>query len=77
MKNNRHLLEKSIESLKMIQLEMHDVMDSSKRDELDKIILDLEQYGDQKTSSQLLDLLGKCLSLVPTVEKLLRMLSEF
>lgn len=77
MKNNHHLLEKSIESLKMIRLEMHDVMDSSKRAELDKIILDLEKCGDRKSHIQLLELLGKCIALVPAVERLLKALSEF
>lgn len=77
MKNNHRLLEKSIESLKMIQLEMHDDMDSSKRAELEKIILDLEYFGHKKTPTQLLEILGKCLSIVPAVERLLTILSKF
>ena len=77
MKSNHHLLKESIESLKLIQSEMHDVMDSSKRAELDKIIADLERCGDKKTRTQLLELLGKCLALVPAVERLLKVLSEF
>lgn len=77
MNNNHRLLKESIESLKMIQLEMHDDMDSSKRAELEKIILKLEKYGHKKSPTQLLELLGKCLAIVPAVEKLLKILSEF
>lgn len=77
MKTNHHLLKESIESLKSIQLEMHDVMDSGKRAELDKIILDLEKYGNNKSPTQLLEILGKCIVLIPAVERLLKVLSEF
>ena len=77
MKNDRHLLEKSIDSLKAIRSEMHDVMDSSKRAELNKIISELEKCGDKKSSTQILELFGKCLALLPAVEKLLKILSEF
>lgn len=76
MKSNHHLLENSIASLKAIRLEMHDVMDSSKLAELDKIILDLEKCGDRKSSSQLLELLGKSIVLIPAVERLLKALSD-
>jgi hypothetical protein len=74
---NHDLLKKSIESLKLIQLEMHDDMDSSKRAELDKIISDLEKCGDKISPAQILELLGKCVVLIPAVERLLKVLSEF
>lgn len=77
MKNNRRLLEKSIESLKMIQLEMHDDMDSSKRAELEQIIKNLENYGRKKSPTELLELLGKCVAIIPAVDRLLKILSEF
>jgi hypothetical protein len=77
MKNNRRLLEKSIESLKMIQLEMHDDMDSSKRAELEQIIKNLENYGHKKSPTELLELLGKCVAIIPAVDRLLKILSEF
>ncbi|EKO3674030.1 hypothetical protein M3923_002719 [Vibrio metschnikovii] len=77
MKSNPRLLKNSIESLKMIQSEMHDDMDSSKRAELDKVISDLEKCGTEKSPTQLLEILGKCLALVPAVERLLKVLSEF
>ena len=77
MKGNHHLLKKSVESLKMIQAEMHDVMDSSRRAELEEVIADLEQCGTNKSPTQILEILGKCLALVPAVEKLIRLLSEF
>lgn len=53
--------------------EMHDVMDSSKRAELDKIISDLEQHGKKKSRSQLLETFGTAIKLIPAVEALLRM----
>jgi len=77
MNNNHRLLKRSIESLKMIQLEMHDDMDSSKRAELEQIILNLEQCGHNKSPTQLLDLLGKWIAIVPAVERLLKLFSEF
>jgi len=77
MNNNHRLLKRSIESLKMIQLEMHDDMDSSKRAELEQIILNLEQCGHSKSPTQLLELLGKWIAIFPAVERLLKLLSEF
>lgn len=77
MKHNPSLLKNSIESLKMIRSEMHDVMDSGKRAELDKVIADLEKHGKEKTPRQLLEALGKCLALVPAVEKLFQLFSDF
>lgn len=77
MKNNHRLLKKSIESLKMFQSEMHDDMDSSKHAELEQIILELENYGHKKSPTQLLEILGKCISLAPAVERLLKIFSEF
>jgi hypothetical protein len=77
MNNDPHLLEKSIETLKMIRLDTHDDMDSSKRAELDKVIWDLEKYGAEKTPTQLLDVLGSCIRLIPAIDKVLNMFSEF
>ncbi len=76
MNNSHRLLEKSIESLKMIRSEMHDDMDSSEQAKLDKVIADLEEYGAEMSPNQLLNVLGKCLLLVPAVEKLLTALSK-
>ncbi len=73
---NHNLLKKSLESLKMIRVEMHDVMDSSKREELDRVIKDLEQCGTTKSSAQLLEILGSCIKWIPAVERFLKMLSE-
>jgi hypothetical protein len=73
--SNLNLLKNSIESLKLMRQEMHDVMDSSKRAELDQIISDLEQYGTEKSRTQLLDIFGAAIKLIPAVEALLRMLS--
>lgn len=55
---------------------MHDVMDSSKRVELDRIIKDLESCGESKTPSQLLEVFGRCVALIPAVERLLDTLSN-
>ncbi|SHE98626.1 hypothetical protein [Vibrio gazogenes] len=74
-KSNPHLLKNSIESLKLMREEMHDVMDSSKRAKLDKIISDLEQHGTEKSCSQLLEIIGAAIKLIPAVEALLRMWS--
>jgi hypothetical protein len=76
MKNDHHLLENSIETLKMIRLEIHDDMDGSKRAELDKVILDLEKHGKKKTPTQLLNVLGSCIRLIPAIDKVLKILSE-
>ncbi len=73
MKHNSNLLRNSIESLKMMREEMHDVMDSSKRAELDKIISDLERHGTKKSRTQLLEIFGAAIKLIPAVEALLRM----
>ena len=56
---------------------MHDDMDSSKHAELEQIILELENYGHKKSPTQLLEILGKCISLAPAVERLLKIFSEF
>lgn len=73
--SNLNLLKNSIESLKLMRQEMHDVMDSSKRAELDQIISDLEQYGTEKSRTQLLDIFGTAIKLIPAVEALLRLWS--
>ncbi|TOK85898.1 hypothetical protein CGI10_17110 [Vibrio parahaemolyticus] len=57
----------------MMREEMHDVMDSSKRAELDKIISDLERHGTEKSRTQLLEIFGAAIKLIPAVEALLRM----
>ncbi|MCL1039531.1 hypothetical protein L2750_20705 [Shewanella submarina] len=75
--SNHRLLKNSIESLKMIRAEMHDVMDSSKQAELDKVIADLELCGEEQTQAQLLELLGKFVKYIPAVDRILQVLSEF
>ena len=63
---NKKLLEESIDALKQLKVEMHDVMDSSKQAELDEIIQRLEKY-DEYTSSDLLQIFGRVLRWLPLI----------
>ena len=68
---NQKLLKTSIESLKRFHEELHNDIDSSKRMELEQIIKDLEcSEGQQISPSQVLNLLGKALDLLPLFERI-------
>ncbi len=73
---NNELLKISIESLKLIQSELHDDIDSSKRIELSKVIESLESCNSNITPNQLLIIFGKVVSWIPAVERLLKALIE-
>ncbi|WP_424045986.1 hypothetical protein [Neisseria sicca] len=64
------LLKDSIDTLKQLKMEMHDVMDSSAQAKLEQVIQDLEQH-DNLTKLELLQILGKVLDWLPIVSKLL------
>jgi hypothetical protein len=68
---NQKLLKDSIETIKKLRAELHNDIDSSKREELDQIIKDLESYEEQQIShNKMLSLLGKALALLPILEKI-------
>jgi len=70
------LLKDSIDLLKRIQVELHDDIDSSKRNELDRIIKELESCEEELTPNQLLFILGKVVVFIPAIERIFRKLSE-
>ena len=73
----RHsLLKDSIELLKSIQLELHDDIDSSKRQELERIIYELESNEEKVTAPQILSFLGKAIALAPAIERIISSLSD-
>ena len=74
---NIQLLKSSIECLKMIREELHDDIDSGKRNKLEKVICDLESCAKGTTPDQLLEMLGQAISYVPAIERLIKALSEF
>lgn len=76
LRNNKDLLKNSIKTLKMLLKEQHDVMDSSKRKELEEIIQKLENSQEQYTSCQLLDILSRCITLIPAVIQLIEFISK-
>ncbi|WP_028868894.1 hypothetical protein [Psychromonas arctica] len=73
---NQELLKSSIESLKMIQSELHDDIDSSERIELGRIIKELESCNTNITPRQLLIIVDKVISWIPAVERLVKILLE-
>lgn len=73
---NQQLLHSSIESLKMIQEELHDGIDSSKREELKRVIEELESCKSEINAKQLLLMLGKIISWFPAIERLISYLIE-
>lgn len=73
---NHQLLKSSIESLKLVQQELHNDIDSSKRIELQRIINELESCKESVTPSQLLLKLGKVFSWFPAIERLINTLLE-
>ncbi|MCX7068458.1 MAG: hypothetical protein NTW85_12290 [Methylococcales bacterium] len=67
---NQKLLKDSIETIKKLRAELHNDIDSSKREELDQIIKDLESYENRQILvNQILSLFGKALALIPILER--------
>ena len=66
---NKKLLKESIDALKQLKVEMHDVMDSSKQAELEQVIQDLERHDDL-TKSELLQILGAVLHWLPLIKEM-------
>ena len=67
MKN--FLLKNSIDTLKQLKMEMHDVMDSSTKAKLEQVIQDLERHDDL-TKSDLLQILGAVLHWLPLIKEM-------
>lgn len=65
-------LEESVLLLKQLRTEMHDKMDNSQLENLDSVIRQLEVAQSQ---SQILELLGKALSSMPWIYKIIERLS--
>ncbi|QOR18204.1 hypothetical protein [Haemophilus parainfluenzae] len=65
-------LEESVLLLKQLRTEMHDKMDNSQLENLDSVIRQLEVAQSQ---SQILELLGKALSSIPWIYKIIEHLS--
>lgn len=75
--NNQQLLKNSIEIIKQLRDELHDDIDSSKREKLDQVIEDLERCDVQKvTPDQILVFLGKVVEKLPYIEKMLEMFNN-
>ena len=68
----KNKLEDSVLLLKKLRAEMHDKMDDSQLKNLDLVISQLEVAQSQ---SQILELLGKALSLMPWIYKIIERLS--
>ncbi len=76
MMKEKILLKNSIATLKLLQEEMRDSLDSSKQAELAKVIQDLEQCR-EISKSELRQILGEILFWLPVIKKLIAMwLSE-
>ena len=69
------LLKNTIDTLKQLKMEMHDVMDSSTQAKLDQVIQDLEQYNDL-TKSKLLQILGEILEWLPVIRGIMQLLDK-
>ena len=67
MKN--FLLKNSIDTLKQLKMEMHDVMDSSTKAKLEQVIQDLERHDDLP-QSELLQILGAVLHWLPLIKEM-------
>ncbi|AVJ03414.1 hypothetical protein ABW490_000140 [Haemophilus influenzae] len=68
----KNKLEDSVLLLKKLRAEMHDKMDDSQLKNLDLVISQLEVAQSQ---SQILELLGKALSSIPWIYKIIERLS--
>ncbi|MCU7976266.1 hypothetical protein L5M43_13550 [Shewanella sp. SW36] len=73
---NQQLLKSSIESLKLIQIELHDDIDSSKRLELEKVIKELESCETEPSPRQLLTKIGKVIVWIPAIERFINLFLE-
>ena len=69
------LLKNTIDTLKQLKMEMHDVMDSSTQAKLDQVIKDLEQHNDL-TKSKLLQILGEILEWLPVIRGIMQLLDK-
>lgn len=69
------LLKNTIDTLKQLKMEMHDVMDSSTQVKLDQVIQDLEQHNDL-TKSKLLQILGEILEWLPVIRGIMQLLDK-
>ena len=63
------LLKNTIDTLKQLKMEMHDVMDSSTKAKLEQVIQDLERHDDL-TKSELLQILGAVLHWLPLIKEM-------
>ena len=63
------LLKNTIDTLKQLKMEMHDVMDSSTQAKLEQVIQDLERHDDL-TKSELLQILGAVLHWLPLIKEM-------
>lgn len=70
------LLKDSIELLKIIEIELHDDIDSSKRYKLKQAIKELESSRDKITHKQILVIMGRVIALIPAIERIIKHLSE-
>lgn len=77
---NKVILKDSINILKNIKLELHNDIGSSTRMELDQVILSLEQYSLQEAedlkSIEIIKLIGKGLTALPVIAKLIEKLMQ-
>lgn len=77
---NKVILKDSIDILKKIQLELRDDIGSSTRMELNQVILSLEQYSLQEAenlkSIEIIKLIGKGLTALPVIAKLIEKLMQ-
>lgn len=69
------LLKNTIDTLKQLKMEMHDVMDSSTQAKLGQVIQDLEQHNDL-TKSKLLQILGEILEWLPVIRGIIQLLDK-
>ena len=69
------LLKNTIDTLKQLKMEMHDVMDSSTQAKLAQVIQDLEQHNDL-TKSKLLQILGEILEWLPVIRGIMQLLDK-
>ncbi len=73
---HHQLLTSSLVSLKQLRDELHNDIDSSKRETLDKVINDLESFGSGITPYELMTALGKGIALIPAFERIVKVFME-
>jgi len=74
--SNHKILKDSIDLLKLIRDELHDDIDNSKRSKLDEAIKELENNGDKLRPSHILNVIGKGVTLIPAIERILKSFIE-